>query len=125
MEPVYIHFNKLLFDEEKKFTLRFSDEEEIKKISFTKNKDYFITNMTCFIVHTVSENKKVIELSNICRELLKQNLFKHFPDYAWLDITNWLTFLRRWSVKRDTSKSYIYTKEYTFYDTVEKKYQKC
>ena len=66
MEPVYIHFSKVFFDTEKKFTLKFSDEEEIKKKFFSKNKDYFITNMTCFVVHTVSENKKVIELSSIC-----------------------------------------------------------
>ena len=73
------------------------------------------------IVYTVSENKLVIELSNICRELLKQNSFKHFPDRGWLDRTNRLTFRRRWNIKRDTSKSHLYTSEYTFYDTIEKK----
>ena len=38
MEVVYIHFDKLYFDDAKRFTLSFKDEEEVRKIFFSKKK---------------------------------------------------------------------------------------
>ena len=38
MEVVYVHFGKLYFDYEKRFMLSFKDEEEVRKIFFSKKK---------------------------------------------------------------------------------------
>ena len=73
MEVVYIHFDKLYFVNDKQFTLSFKDEEEVKKILFSKKKKYSITNMECFIEHDISVNKNVQELSEIGRKLQKNH----------------------------------------------------
>ena len=86
MEVVYIHFSKLYFNDDKKFTLSFKDEEEVKKIFFSKKKKYYITNMTCFIEHDISINKKVRELSEIGRKLLKKPSYE-LPRAPWVDLT--------------------------------------
>ena len=71
MEVEYIHFDKLCFDDEKKFMLSFKDEEEVRKIFFRKKKKYCITNMICYIEHDISVNKQVQKLSDISRKLVK------------------------------------------------------
>ena len=49
MEPIFIYFNKLKFDKDKKFTLSFSDDDKIKSVIFKKCNDYFIVSMDCYI----------------------------------------------------------------------------
>ena len=48
IEPVFIYNNKLKFDKDKKFTLQFSNDDEITEVLLKQFKDYFIS-MDCFI----------------------------------------------------------------------------
>ena len=75
--------------------------------------------MTCFMEHDISINKKVQELSEIGRKLLKK-LSYELPDECWIDFKKPQTLARRWKLIRDTSKGYLYTDTYSFYDTVER-----
>ena len=42
MKPVFIYFKEILFNDNNKFVLDFSDQEFIQKVYFDKNKDDFI-----------------------------------------------------------------------------------
>ena len=46
MEPTFIYYNNLAFDDEKKFLINFSDDSVV----FKNNKDYYITSMTCMLI---------------------------------------------------------------------------
>ena len=48
-EPIFIYFNKLKFDKDKKFTLEFSNDDGITEVLSKQSKDYFIISMDCFI----------------------------------------------------------------------------
>ena len=49
MEPVFIYFNELKFDSDKKFKTEFSNEDKITEVLFKKSKGYFKISMDCFI----------------------------------------------------------------------------
>ena len=42
MRPVFIYFKEMLFNDNNKFVLDFSDHEFIQKVYFSKNIDYCI-----------------------------------------------------------------------------------
>ena len=69
MEPAFIYFDDLTFND-KKFTLKFSQEKETKNFFLKKKKDSFITSFTYFVKLDITKHKnyKIIpELSEICR----------------------------------------------------------
>ena len=49
MEPIFIYYVNLKFEENKKFTIEFSNEDRLQGIMFRKAKDYYLTSMSCFI----------------------------------------------------------------------------
>ena len=49
IEPIFIYFDKLQFDKDKKFMLEFSKDDEITEVLFKQFKDYFIISMNSFI----------------------------------------------------------------------------
>ena len=71
MEPTFIYYNKLTFDDEKKFLIDFSDEDSLEGVVFKKNKDYYITSMTCYVDLTVD----IMKLLNYLK-------IKQTPDLA-------------------------------------------
>ena len=48
IEPIFIYFDKLQFDKDKKFMLEFSKDDEITEVLFKQFKDYFIISMNSF-----------------------------------------------------------------------------
>ena len=72
MEPIFIYYKNLNFDQDKNFLLEFSDSDKLDDVIFKNNKDYYITNMSCYIDLTVDVTKlpqfdkikKVSDLSN-------------------------------------------------------------
>ena len=40
MEPIFIYYSNLNFDQDKNFTLEFSDCDKLDGVIFKKNKDY-------------------------------------------------------------------------------------
>ena len=48
MDPIFIYNNNLIFDENQRFILNFSDGDILKGVNFSKENDYFIMSMLCF-----------------------------------------------------------------------------
>ena len=46
IEPTFIYYNNVTFNEKKKFLIDFSDEDSLEGVVFKKNKDYYITSVT-------------------------------------------------------------------------------
>ena len=57
MEPNFICYDNLTFDDEKKFSINFSDEDTLEGAVFKKNESYYITSITCYVDLTVDITK--------------------------------------------------------------------
>ena len=88
MEPIFIYFNKLKFDNSdlKTFTITFGDGDLLDGVFFKKTHDYYITSMTSSI--TIEKDFKELKdydnikrVSDIAHEYLKNgiNHFKTLP----------------------------------------------
>ena len=72
MDPIFIYYSNLQFQDNKSFSIDFSDEDRLQGVLFKKSKDYYLTSTSCFIEITndlselehYDEIKKISELSN-------------------------------------------------------------
>ena len=72
MDPVFIYYNNLEFQDNKIFSINFNDGDRLQGILFRKSRDYYLTSISCFIEVTndLSELehydniKKISDLSN-------------------------------------------------------------
>ena len=71
MDPIFIYYNNLQFQDNKSFSIDFSDEDRLQEVLFKKSKDYYLTSMLCFIEITNDHSElehydkiKIFELSN-------------------------------------------------------------
>ena len=80
MGPVFIYYDKVKFQNKFKiFNIDFSDADNLQAVFLNKNRDYYITSMSCFIKITqdltelnhYEEIKKISEISN---KILKNGL---------------------------------------------------
>ena len=53
----FFYYNNRTFDDRKKFSINFSNEDLLEGIVFKKNKDYYITSMTSYVDLTVDITK--------------------------------------------------------------------
>ena len=92
MEPIFIYCDKVKFqdNEYKIFKLDFSDGDNLEGVFFRKNRDYFITSMSCFI--TLEQDLKelnhyvdVKKISEISNEILKNGI-EHLYDEKILEV---------------------------------------
>ena len=59
MNPAFIYYNEITFNNDNKFILDFSNEEFVQKIKFFKRKDYFITSLNCNLkLKTITKEDK-------------------------------------------------------------------
>ena len=73
MKPIFIYYNNLNFDQNKRFILEFSDDDRLEGVLFKKNKDYYITSISCYVDLTADVTelpqfykiKEVLDLSNV------------------------------------------------------------
>ena len=73
MEPIFIYYNNLSFDQNKRFTLELSDDDLLDSDFFKKNKNYYITSMSCYIDLTVDGTTsidKIREISDMVNAIL-------------------------------------------------------
>ena len=49
MDPVFIYYNNLEFQDNKIFSISFNDGDRLQGILSKKNRDYYLTSMSCFI----------------------------------------------------------------------------
>ena len=72
MDPIFIYYNDLKFQDNKTFTIEFSDGNRLDGLLFKKKKDYYLVSMSCFIEITndlseftlYDDIKKISDLSN-------------------------------------------------------------
>lgn len=79
MEPLFIYFDELKCDDQKRFILNFSKKDKIKKLLFSKKKHYFITSMKWFIkldevITDWKEYRKNKKLSQMCKIIIDKGL---------------------------------------------------
>ena len=48
-ETSFIYRSNLSFDQKKRFTLKFSNGDLLEGVIFHKNKDYYMTSMSCYV----------------------------------------------------------------------------
>ena len=75
MEPIFIYYNNLNFEQDKNFLLEFSDSDKLDDVIFKNNKDYYITNISCYTDLTVDVTKlpqfdKIKEISDLSNAIL-------------------------------------------------------
>ena len=60
MKPVFIYFGKILFGNNNKFVLDFSDDEFVQKVDFEKNVNYYIASLDCNLIlkEEIKKDKK-------------------------------------------------------------------
>ena len=73
MDPIFIYNSNLQFQDNKSFTINFSNEDRLHGVLFKKNKDYYLTSMSCFIEITndLSEQQHY-------GEIIKRDSFQKF-----------------------------------------------
>ena len=77
MNPAFMYYNEITFNNDNKFILDFSNEKFVQKIKFFKRKDYFITSLNCnlklkAITKEDKKKKEIEELSKISNLLLEK-----------------------------------------------------
>ena len=75
MEPIFIYYSNLNFDQDKNFTLEFSDSDKLDGVIFKNYKDYHMTSMLCYVDLTVDVTKlsqfdKIKEISDLANAIL-------------------------------------------------------
>ena len=93
MEPAFIYCDKVKFqnDKYKIFKVDFSNGDNLEGVLFRKNRDYYITSLSCFI--TLEQNLKELEyyddikkISEISNEILKNGI-EHLYEEKVLEVT--------------------------------------
>ena len=57
MEPIFIYYDNLSFDQYTRFTMKLGNNDLLEGALFKKNKEYYITSMSCFVDPTVDVKK--------------------------------------------------------------------
>ena len=47
MDPIFIYFSEIDLKDNNKFTLYFSDEQNIQELTFSKDRDYYVLSLNC------------------------------------------------------------------------------
>ena len=83
MDPIFIYSNNLQFQDNKSFTIDFSNDNRLQGVLFKKNKDYYLTSMSCFIEITndLSELEHYIEIIDISK--LSNKILKNGVDHLY------------------------------------------
>ena len=79
MDLIFIYSNDLQFQDNKSFTIDFSDDDRLQGVLFKKNKDYYLTSMSCFIEITndlseLEHYSEIIKISELSNKILKNGV---------------------------------------------------
>ena len=77
MDLIFIYFRKIDLKDNNKFTLDFSDEQNVQEVIFLKNRDYYVTSLNCNLIvkEHINDKKGLIkEISQKSRFLLEKGL---------------------------------------------------
>ena len=78
-----MYSNNLQFQDNKSFTFDFSNDDRLQGVLFKRNKDYYLTSMSCFIEITndLSELEHYIEIIDISK--LSNKILKNGVDHLY------------------------------------------
>ena len=84
MDPIFIYGNNLQFQDNEPFTINFSNGDRLHGLLFKKNKDYYLTSVSCFIEITndlseLEHYSKIIKISKLSNNILKSGV-EHLYD---------------------------------------------
>ena len=92
MDPVFIYYDKVKFQNEYKiFNINFSDGDNLQADFFKKNRDCYITSMSCFItilqdLTELNHYEDIKKISEICNKNLKNGV-EHLYEKKKLEVT--------------------------------------
>ena len=124
MEPIFIYYNNLNFEQDKNFLLEFSDSDKLDDVIFKNNKDYYITNMSCYIDLTVDVTKlpqfdKIKEISDLSNAILANGVdFGYKKNAVQLTFGNKTYYFR---INKINRSSYIENTEFSNYNLKKKR----
>ena len=90
MDPIFIYGNNLQFQDNKSFTINFSNGDRLHGVLFKKNKDYYLTSMSCFIEITndlseLEHYSEIIKISKLSNNILKNGV-EHLYDEKKIEV---------------------------------------
>ena len=76
MDPIFIYYNDWKFQDNKIFTIEFSNGNRLDRVLF-KKKDYYLVSMSCFIEITndlseLTHYDNIEEISHLSNTILKK-----------------------------------------------------
>ena len=74
-----MYSNNLQFQDNKSFTFDFSNDDRLQGVLFKRNKDYYLTSMSCFIEITndlseLEHYSEIIKISELSNKILKNGV---------------------------------------------------
>ena len=117
MEPTFIYYSNVTFNSEKKFSINFSDEDWLEGVVFKKNKDYYITSMTCYVDLTPNY-AKIKQTSDLANAILRGGI--DFG-YGRKELTLGKTSRSNFKFRSDKSRRDRYLKDVEFFYIENKK----
>ena len=82
MDPIFIYSNNLIFDENQRIMLNFSDGDVLKCVNFSKENGYYIMSMSYFI-EVSNDITKLKQCGNIEKKINHCNrYFRNGIDYG-------------------------------------------
>ena len=123
MEPTFIYYKNLTFDDKKKFSINFSGEDSLEGVVFKKNKAYYITSMACYVDLTVDITKlpnyaKIKQTSDLATAILRVGI--DFG-YGKKELTLRKTSGSNLIFRSDRSRRDQYIEDVEFFDLANKK----
>ena len=91
MDPIFIYYNDLKFQDNKIFTIKFSDGDRLDRVLFKKKKDYYLVSMSCFIEITndlseLTHYDNIKKISDLSNSILKNGV-DHSYEEKNLEVT--------------------------------------
>ena len=83
MDPIFIYNNNLIFDENQRFILNFSDGDILKSVNFSKENDYFIMSMSCFteVFNDITKLKQYNDIEK--KSIIANRYIRNGIDYGF------------------------------------------
>ena len=83
IDPIFIYNNNLIFDENQRFILNFSDGDILKGVNFSKENDYFIMSMSCFteVFNDITKLKQYNDIEK--KSIIANRYIRNGIDYGF------------------------------------------
>ena len=83
MDSIFIYNNNLIFDENQRFILNFSDGDILKGVNFSKENDYFIMSMSCFteVFNDITKLKQYNDIEK--KSIIANRYIRNGIDYGF------------------------------------------